>query len=77
MKDGAIKWVWFTTFYLLVFVVLCQLNLGHLGYMSLLMVGQFLVLYMVYKVLTGYYRSDKTFKDWYGDRPMKTLDEKK
>jgi hypothetical protein len=41
----------------------------------MLVAGQFLVLWMVYKVLTDNYKTDKTFKDWYEDRPVKTLEE--
>jgi hypothetical protein len=30
---------------------------------------------MVYTVLTDKYTTKKTFKDWYGDHPMDTLDD--
>jgi hypothetical protein len=32
---------------------------------------------MVYTVLTDDYTTTKTFKDWYGDHPMETLEEEK
>jgi hypothetical protein len=75
MKSYAIKLVWFTTLYLVMFTVLCQLNISYFVLMCMLVAGQFLVLWMVYKVLTDNYKTDKTFKDWYEDRPVKTLEE--
>ena len=30
---------------------------------------------MVYTVLHDDYKTSKTFKDWYGDHPMETLEE--
>lgn len=32
--------------------------------------GQASLLVMVYKILTDDYSTDKTFEDWYGDRPI-------
>ena len=36
-----------------------------------------LILFMVYTVLTDDYKTARTFKDWYGDYPMETLEEEK
>ena len=71
MKNFAIKLVWLTTLYLVVFTVLCQYNTPYAVLFSMLVVGQLLLLFMVYKVLTDNYTTDKTFKDWYEDRPVK------
>jgi hypothetical protein len=38
------------------------------------LVGQLLVLHMVYKVLTDDFKTDKKFRDWYGDMPKKKPD---
>ncbi|WP_234982496.1 hypothetical protein [Flavobacterium flevense] len=43
--------------------------------MSLHIVGMFLIPYLTYTVLTDNYKTDKTFKDWYEDHPMNTLNE--
>jgi uncharacterized membrane protein YqjE len=75
MKSYAIKLVWFTTLYLVMFTVLCRLNINYFVLMCMLVAGQFLVLWMVYKVLTDNYKTERTFKDWYEDRPVKTLEE--
>jgi hypothetical protein len=39
-------------------------------------VGIPLILFMVYSVLNDDYTTSKTFKDWYEDKPMETLEEK-
>ena len=75
MKTFAIKLVWVTTLYLVVFTVLTQLNTPIAFLFGMLVVGQCLVLFMVYKVLTDSYTTNKTFKDWYEDKPSRTLDE--
>ena len=75
MKNFAIKLVWFTTAYVFFFAVLNQTNVDLRIIMSLHIVGVFLIPYLTYTVLTDNYKTDKTFKDWYEDHPMKTLDE--
>jgi hypothetical protein len=40
-----------------------------------MLLGFLLILFMVYKVLKDKYSATKTFKDWYEDLPMDTLDE--
>ncbi len=75
MKNFAIKLVWFTTVFVFIFAGLCQTNTPLPVMLSLLIIGDFLIPFMVYKVLTDKYETTKTFKDWYEDHPMKTLDE--
>lgn len=74
MKNYAIKLVWFTTAYLVVFTALSAVGIAYSLMWGMLLLGQFLVLYMVYKVLTDDYRTDKKFRDWYGDIPKKRMD---
>lgn len=71
MKNIAIKLVWFTTLYLLVFTALSALGMAFPLMWGILLLGQLLVMYMVYKVLTDDYRTDKKFRDWYSDMPKK------
>ncbi|MEZ7499144.1 hypothetical protein QO200_10370 [Flavobacterium sp. Arc3] len=75
MKNFAIKIVWLTTLYVFIFAALCLLNIPIQVLTILLIIGYFLILFMVYKVLTDKYSATKTFKDWYEDQPMDTLDE--
>lgn len=74
MKNFAIKLVWFTTMYVFVFAGLCQTNTPLPIISSLFILGSFLIPYMVYTVLSDKYKTTKTFKDWYNDYPVKTLE---
>jgi hypothetical protein len=75
MKNSAIKLVWFTTIYVFVFAGLCQTTITIPLILGLDGLGIFLILLMVYTVLHDDYKTTKTFKDWYEDHPVKTLDE--
>ncbi len=75
MKNFAIKLVWFTSAYVFFFAVLNQTNVDLRIIMSLHIVGMFLIPYLTYTVLTDNYKTDKTFKDWYEDHHMNTLNE--
>jgi hypothetical protein len=68
--------VWFTTIYVFVFAGLCQTNVSLPVIMTLYCIGIPLILLMVYTVLHDDYNTIKTFKDWYEDNPMETLEDK-
>lgn len=59
-----------TTIVLLTLVVLGAMQVSYLWIYPLTMFGQILFLYMVYKVLTDDYETDKTFDDFYEDYPI-------
>lgn len=73
MKNNAIKLVWLTTAYLAFFILMSSLRIDFAWLWSMLFLGQLLVVYLVYKVLTENYHSSKKFKDWYADIPKKKL----
>ncbi|APA00968.1 hypothetical protein [Flavobacterium commune] len=75
MKNFAIKLVWFTTAYVFVFAGLNQTNVDLRIIMTLHLIGVILIPYMTYCVLTDKYKTNKTFKDWYEDYPMDTLED--
>ena len=75
MKNFVIKLVWFVTGFVFIFTGLCQFKTSLPLLTSLFIIGSFLVPFMVYKVLTDDYTTFKTFKDWYEDNPIETLDE--
>lgn len=77
MKNFAIKLVWFTTLFVFIFAGLCQTNIALPILTTIFLVGQILILFMVYKVLKDTYSNTKTFKEWYNDQPIETLDDKK
>jgi hypothetical protein len=75
MKNFAIKLVWFTTLYVFIFAGSCVLTMLIQVLTIFLLIGYFLILLMGYKVLTDKYTTTKTFKDWYENHPIDTLDQ--
>lgn len=74
MKNDALKLVWMMTVCLFVFVVLSSVGVAFPVLLTMLIVGQVLLMYTVYKVLTDNFYTRRRFKDWYADMPKKELD---
>ncbi|UOB17618.1 hypothetical protein [Abyssalbus ytuae] len=70
MKINSIFLVIFITIYLIIFAIFAQLNVktGFLFYA--LFIGQLIFLFTVYRVLKDNYKTSKTFRDWYEDKPI-------
>ncbi|NND63693.1 MAG: hypothetical protein HKN48_10945 [Flavobacteriaceae bacterium] len=70
MKASPMLWVVLTTLVLIMVTIFSAMNFpfGLVFYLTVL--GQILVVVMVYKVLTDNYTTDKTFEDFYEDRPI-------
>ncbi len=69
------KLLGFTTAYVFVFATLNQTNVNIRILLMMHSIGFILIPLMSYTVLTDNYTTNKTFKDWYEDHPMETLDE--
>lgn len=69
MKISAMTLLAITTILLLTVVIFSTMNFsfGWVFYSTCL--GQALLVYTVYKILTDDYQTEKTFKDFYEDRP--------
>jgi len=76
MFKSSLTYVTITTVILLVLTVLGALNFSFPIVFYLTIIGQISLIIMVYKVLTDNYTTDKTFDDFYEDRPIKTIDVK-
>lgn len=64
------KSIVFTSVFLVVFTVLCQITTVNWAIINtLFIIGNLLVIYMVYNVLTDIYSTSKNFEDWYEDKP--------
>ena len=64
------KAIFFTTVFLVVFTVLSQLESSSLTLMNILfIIGNILVVFMVYKTLKELYTTTKNFDHWYEDKP--------
>ncbi|PQJ14045.1 MULTISPECIES: hypothetical protein [Nonlabens] len=69
MKTNALFWVYLVTAVLVILTVSSQLGTSFKWIFTGTLIGQLLLLTMVYKILTDDYETDKTFEDFYEDRP--------
>ena len=70
MKNSAMFLVLFTTAFLFVLTGLIFAKIGFNWMFVLTVIGQLLVVLMVYKVLRDHYTTNKTFEDFYEDFPI-------
>ncbi len=70
MKSTALFWVGITTLVLLTVTIMAAMNFPFNWVFYITVLGQIAVIYMVYKVLTDDYTTDKTFEDFYEDKPV-------
>lgn len=71
MKNSAMLWVAITTLLLATVTIMVSMRFPFNWVFYLTVLGQVAVVYMVYKVLTDNYITDKTFEDFYEDHPIK------
>lgn len=69
MKISAMHWIAITTLLLVTVTIFATMNLAFSWVFYLTVLGQVSVVIMVYKVLRDNYTTDKTFEDFYEDRP--------
>lgn len=67
---SAMGWVSFTTFFLIVLTIGASMGLAFNWIFYATVIGQAMVLIMVYRVLTDHYTTEKTFEDFYEDYPI-------
>lgn len=70
MKISAMNWVVITTFFLLILTIAAAMDMAFNWIFYATVLGQALVVVMVYRVLTDAYTTSKTFEDFYEDRPV-------
>ncbi|THD68122.1 hypothetical protein E7Z59_09700 [Robertkochia marina] len=58
------------TLFLVLLTAFSQMDIRPDIIFFLMMLGQLLVIFMVYMVLTDNYTTTKTFEDWYEDHPI-------
>lgn len=64
------NWVVITTIFLVILTIAASINLAFNWIFYATVLGQGLVLLMVYKVLRDNYKTSKTFEEFYEDRPI-------
>ena len=70
MKISAMNWVVITTLFLILLTIAASMGYAFHWIFYATVIGQGLVLLMVYRVLTDAYSTDKTFEDFYEDCPV-------
>ena len=70
MKNTAMFWVIATTVILVLLSVMVSLNFPFNWVFYLTVIGQAMLVYTVYRVLTDAYDTEKTFEDFYEDHPI-------
>ncbi len=74
MKISPFFYITITTLLLVTITIMCAMDFPFNWVFYLTVIGQILVVVMVYKVLTDDYTTDKTFEHFYEDRPIEPLD---
>ena len=69
MKISAMQWLACTTLLLITVTIFAMMNLSFSWVFYLTVLGQTMLVFTVYKVLKDDYKTDKTFRDFYEDRP--------
>ncbi len=70
MKVNAIPLLLITTLILVMTTIFSSLNFEFKWVFYLMVFGQGIFVFTVYKVLTDLYKTDKTFEDFYEDHPI-------
>ncbi len=69
MRISAMQWLVFTTMVLITVTIFATMNFSFGWVFLLTVIGQFMLVITVYKVLRDEYATTKEFKDFYEDRP--------
>ena len=70
MKDSALFWVGATTLVLLTVTIMAAMNFPFNWVFYVTVLGQVMIVFMVYRVLKDNYTTKKSFADFYEDHPI-------
>ncbi|OZV67236.1 hypothetical protein [Winogradskyella aurantia] len=74
MKSSPFPYIAITTLLLITITIMCAMDFPFNWIFYLTVLGQILLVVMVYKVLTDDYTTDKTFENFYEDRPVEPFE---
>ncbi|MAB49436.1 hypothetical protein [Winogradskyella sp. MH6] len=74
MKQSPFLYVAITTLLLITITIMCSMNFPFNWIFYLTVIGQILVVIMVYKVLKDKYTTNKTFEHFYEDHPVEPIE---
>ncbi|QSS98066.1 hypothetical protein [Psychroflexus sp. ALD_RP9] len=69
MKSKGIFLLALSTLILITVTIFASMNLAFSWVFYLTLIGQVVLIFAVYHVLTDNYTTEKVFSDWYEDRP--------
>ena len=69
MKTSVTQWITITTLILVTVTLFSTMNFNFSWVFFLVIFGQASLIIMVFKILKDNYTTDKTFEDFYEDRP--------
>ena len=72
MKNTAMFWVAATTLVLISLTIMTAMNFPFNWVFYITVLGQIMLVYMVVRVLKDNYTTDKNFKDFYEDYPLRS-----
>ena len=70
MKNSAVLWVGATTLVLVTVTIMAAMDFTFSWVFYLTVIGQVMIVIMVYRVLKDNYKTEKTFADFYEDHPI-------
>ncbi len=70
MKDSVMLWVVATTLILVTVTIMAAMNFPFNWVFYLTVIGQTMIVFMVYRVLKDNYTTEKTFADFYEDHAI-------
>ncbi|MEO0527994.1 MAG: hypothetical protein AAFZ89_12255 [Bacteroidota bacterium] len=70
MRNSGMFWVATTTLILITVTIMATMNFPFNWIFYVTVLGQIMIVYMVYRVLTDDYTTEKTFNDFYEDHPI-------
>jgi hypothetical protein len=71
MNTSAMSWVGATTILLIMVTIMATMNFAFSWVFYFTVLGQIMIVFMVYKVLRDDYKTSKTFEDFYEDSPIR------
>jgi uncharacterized membrane protein len=74
MKTSPFPYIAITTLLLVTITIMCAMDFPFNWVFYLTVLGQVMLVVMVYKVLTDDYTTDKTFEHFYEDRPVEPIE---
>ncbi|WP_139135205.1 hypothetical protein [Roseivirga sp. 4D4] len=68
--------IYLTTAVVVLYTLLTQMGVSFPIVFMLFIVSQIVLVYMIYRILTDKYQTQRTFEDWYGGKDVRRKNQK-